>query len=65
MQAIDDNTATEEILTEVYIIVPNGAMKAVSGYEFVAEQKGYYVVIYFAQDKDGATAMQRFLIEVI
>lgn len=64
MQAIDDNTATEEILTEVYIIVPNGAMKAVAGYTFVAEQKGYYVVIYFAQDKDGATAMQRFLIEV-
>lgn len=64
MTATDDNTPQDELLTYVYYIAPNGQVVKITDYSFEPSQKGQYVVIYFAQDGDGSTAIRRFVIEV-
>lgn len=64
MNVSDDHTATEDILTYVYYIAPNAEMVEVKGNSFVASMKGTYVIVYFAQDLDGATTTLYYNIKV-
>ena len=55
MTATDNDTKPEKLKTYVYYIAPNGYEGRVTDNKFTPNQKGTYVVVYFAQDLDGAT----------
>ena len=56
MTATDNDTKTENIKTYIYYIAPNGYEGRVKDNKFTPDQTGVYVIVYFAQDADGATA---------
>ncbi|MBE5737000.1 MAG: hypothetical protein E7348_01175 [Clostridiales bacterium] len=60
----DDHTATENIITYVYYIAPNANTVEIKNGEFTPEQKGLYMLVYFAQDSDGATSVQYYQVRV-
>jgi len=64
MTATDDNTATEDIVTYVYYVAPNAKTVEIKNNQFTPDQKGLYMVIYFAQDSDGATSVQYYQVRV-
>ena len=58
MVVTDDHTPVEKIVTYVYYVAPDGEMLRATDGGFIPDQKGIYVVIYFAQDSDDATAVK-------
>ena len=64
MTATDDNTATEDIVTYVYYVAPNAKTVEIKNNQFTPDQKGLYMIIYFAQDSDGATSVQYYQVRV-
>ncbi len=65
MTVSDDHTETEDILKYIYYIAPNGKVVRMSGTTFTPDQKGQYIVVYFAQDSHNATTILRYVIEVM
>lgn len=58
MVVTDDHTPVDKIVTYVYYVAPDGEMLRATDGGFIPDQKGIYVVIYFAQDSDDATAVK-------
>lgn len=64
MTVVDDHTATEDIITYVYYVSPDANTVEIKDYSFTPDQKGLYMIIYFAQDSDGATAVKYYQVRV-
>ena len=64
MTVKDDHTATEDIITYLYYVAPDANTVEINNYEFTPEQRGLYIIIYFAQDSDGATTVQHYQVRV-
>lgn len=60
----DNETATEDLHFYIYCVAPDGDIIKVNDYKFTPQQKGLYMVVYFAQDSDGATNTQVFKVRV-
>ena len=60
----DNETATEDLRFYIYYVAPDGEIVQVKDYKFTPKQKGLYMVVYFAQDSDGATNTQVFKVRV-
>jgi hypothetical protein len=56
MTVTDNDTKEENIKAYIYYIAPNGYEGRVKDNKFTPDQTGVYIIVYFAQDADGATA---------
>ena len=64
MTVVDDHTAAEDIITYVYYVSPDANTVEIKDYSFTPDQKGLYMIIYFAQDSDGATSVKYYQVRV-
>lgn len=64
MTVTDDHTDVEDIITYVYYVSPDANTVEIKDYSFTPNQKGLYMIIYFAQDGDGATSVKYYQVRV-